>query len=218
MTGKLEAVDRVALARWARAGLVVSILFLGAAPMMVAESYSVAHNTLSESGAQGVDGAWVLRVGILLTAGSVLLLSVAAGSRWLPRVKWWIRIYATALILLAAFSEAPWDGSPHDEMVASLHTVFGIAGAIAFIVGAAALATSRPRAERLARGFDWLVIAVIALIPQVMHLSELDGLLQRTMVILGYLWLLVEASRLARGDLGAPSLRRTSEVSSERQP
>ena len=70
------------LVRLARPTLIVSLLMLVVAPLLIVDSYSVIERTLSESGAQGIEGAWALRTGVLLTSFSVLAIVFTARSVW----------------------------------------------------------------------------------------------------------------------------------------
>lgn len=195
------------IARWSRMTLMASVAMLALAPRFVADSYSVFEHTLSESGGQGVEWAWVFRVGVLLTTVAVLLLTSSARSSWPRRGRMWMRVYALALVFLVLLPESPWVGPTPDETVASLHTFAGASGAVAFILGVAAISAARTGAPLITRAYDWLVIAALVVIPQLMLLAvEYDGLLQRLMVLLGYIWLITESSRLAKQ---APSSRLT---------
>lgn len=183
------------LATWSWGGLILSFVMLALAPIAVADSYSVVENTLSESGGQGVDGAWVLRTGVLLAAVSVFIMSTIA--RWGRVARGALRVYALALVSLAVFPESPWYGAAYDGTVAYLHTVSGVVGAISFIIGVAAVSLSSAQRQRAAKVLDWLVVISVALIPQLMLLTIAEGLLQRLMVALGFVWLFTEASRIS---------------------
>lgn len=185
---------RSALVRMSRGGLALSALMLAAAPLAVADSYSVVENTLSESGGQGVGGAWVFRAGVLVAAASVLVMT-SVPSPWASRARAAMRIYAFALVLLVVWPESAWDGRSADLVVAKLHTVSGVIGAVAFMLGV--LVVSHGRQHLRARVFDWVVVAAVALVPQVMLLTVADGLWQRLMVALGYAWLLIESLRIS---------------------
>ncbi len=184
-------------ATWATRILFLSVLLLAVAPVFVATSYSILEHTISESGGQGVEHGWIMRAGTLLTAVAVFLLAESARPFWPFSGRLWMRMYALGLVFLVAFPESPWDGGSHNLTVAGLHTVAGVLSAASFILGAAAISRTRNR-DRRVRMFDWIVIAAIAITPQIMLVVvEIDGLLQRSMVLLGYLWLLLESIRVA---------------------
>ena len=183
--------------RLAQIGLVASIVLLVAAPLAIPPGYSVVDHTLSESGGQGVDGAWIMRSGVLLTSISVFALISVSALVWSALARLFLSIYATALLFLVIFPESPWTDATHDAFVAWLHTASGVVGGIAFILGAFLVFRSRPEDDKLRRAHDWIVMASIALIPQVMLVLPADGVLQRLMVAIGFTWLLAESARIA---------------------
>lgn len=186
--------------RLAQAGFITSIILLALAPLAVADTYSVIDNTLSEAGGQGVEGAWVLRAGILVTAFSVWLLASASATAWGWVAAQWMRIYAVALVFLAILPEEAWDGRPHNPSVAFLHTVAGVVSAVAFIVAVLSITRRRPPRQRARRAYDWATMIAIALIPQLILVLSGDGLLERVMALFGYGWLFLESQRMAPMD------------------
>jgi hypothetical protein len=186
------------LARAATIVLALSALALASTPLMVGGSYSILDHTLSESGGQEVDGAWLFRTGVVLASAGVFMLTYAAGEVWPVVSRWLLRVYSLALLGAVWFSESPWDGRPFDETEAFLHTVFTVSAATAFIIGILAVCRLRPRGHRMAKVFDWLVVLAIALLPQVSLITEGDGAMQRVLVVLGYSWLFIEAARIMR--------------------
>lgn len=186
------------LIRLSRGALVVSMITLAVAPRFVPDTYSMVEHTLSESGGQGVDGAWVFRMSLILAASAVVTITSSAKQFWSSTTRWWLNTYAFGVVLLAIFPESPFDPGPYNEMVATLHTASGAIAAIAFMLGIATVSISRPRRETWTRVFDWIVIAAVAVIPQVMLVVTYPGALQRAMVLLGYVWLLIETTRIAR--------------------
>ncbi len=195
LISRATSLDGLLAARWARAGLLLSVVLMALAPLAVADTYSVLFNTLSESGGQGVQGAWVFRSAVVVTAVSVLLLISASQPVWDIWARRWIGIYTLALVMLVAFPESSWELGANDETVAFAHTTAGVVGAVAFVIAALIVSVSRVRRRDLI--LDWLVIAALALIPQIMLLSPYPGLWQRAMVGLGYVWLIVESGRIA---------------------
>lgn len=196
LASSVSAIDPGVAVRFARTGLVLSILLLSLAPLTVADDYSVLHNTMSEAGGQGVDGAWLQRTGVVVTSLSVLTLAAFAQPVWERGVRVWLRVYALALLGLVIFPESPWDGSIHNETVARAHTAAGVIAVIAFVL--AAWQASRGRTDLRSRTFDWLVIVAMLVLPQLMLITSYQGLLQRLLVGLGYVWLFVEIGRITR--------------------
>ncbi len=191
--------DDLRLARWSTLAMVVSVIMLATAPFFIDPSYSAVQHTLSESGGQGVERAWIFRTAVLLTSAAAMVLARAARSVW-PRLGvLWLRTYAIGLILVVLLPESPWSGPTPTQTVASLHTVVGAGSAIAFILAVAAVALGRARHLVQARLFDLVSLLGVAVIPQVMLVTvDYDGILQRSAVGLGYAWLLIESKRLAR--------------------
>ena len=202
LASSVSTIDPGVVVRFARAGLVFSILLLSLAPLTVADDYSVLHNTMSEAGGQGVDGAWLQRTGVVVTSLSVLTLAAFAQPVWERGVRVWLRVYALALLGLVIFPESPWDGSIHNETVALAHTAAGVIAVTGFVLGA--WQASRGRATDVrSRAFDWLVIVAMLVLPQLMLITSYQGLLQRLLVGLGYVWLFVEIGRITRSHAAA---------------
>ena len=191
----LAGVSPHTVARVARVGLGISVLMLAGAATVAGDGYSVVTHTISESGAQGSSNPWVMRGGILLTSLSVLALTNIS-LQWNRRARHWLRTYAVSLVLLAFLPESPWTGAAHNETVATLHTVAGVTATVAFVIGALAVWTTRAPTARFARILDWVVIASVVVIPQLMLMVTYDGLLQRVAVGVGFFWLFVEATRV----------------------
>lgn len=203
--------------RWCQATLVLGLLMLATAPLFVADTYSIVTQTLSESGGQGVDGAWVFRTGVLITSLAVSVLSTRAEPLWGRQGAFWLRMYALGLVFLAVFPESPWYGDDYNAAVAGLHTVSGVLAAAAFILGVAAV-SSRRNGPLRTKIFDWLAMATVGLIPQIMLLVDFGGLLQRSMVLLGYVWLISQSTRVARHLRSSPTRHRTAVGASSTRP
>lgn len=197
-TAEARSIDAGLLAVGSRIGLIASAALLAAAPLALGPGYSFLEHTLSESGGQGVGGAWVHRGGVLLAAASVFVMTVLATPVWGVWTRRLIRSYVLALVLLVVFPESPYHGGPHDPFVAMLHTWAAAFGAVSFILGVASLALGRGEDQHRVRTFDLIVIGAIVLLPQAMLVTPYDGGIQRLMVALGYGWLFWEMSRLYR--------------------
>jgi hypothetical protein len=177
----------------------LSLASLATAPTLMPASYSVLANTTSESGAQGVEGAWLARLGFLCLGLAVLALANLAGSRWGVWGRIAFRTYAVAMIAVAVFSHMPWEDMPYDAFEDSLHSVAASIVGTAFIAGVLAVTLRRSRGEwNLSRVFDVVALAVAVGVPIVMlNVAGVAGLVQRTMFAIAYIWFGLEAVRSA---------------------
>jgi hypothetical protein len=92
-----------------------------------------------------------------------------------------------------------------------------IAG-VGFVFAVAAVSATRNKRSGV-RLFDWAAMAAVAVTPQIMLLVvEFDGLLQRVMVLVGYIWLIVESTRVqaVSGHLYRPQATRRSSTPTSR--
>jgi hypothetical protein len=183
-------------------GLGISALALGVAPMLMPASYSWIEHTTSESAAQGVEGAWLARLGFLLLGLSVIWLSAIRHVRW---GGWGARLHAgfgVFMVAGAAFSIRPWDASlPFDRTEDVLHSIAATAVGFAFAFGVFAVMLRRARWRSPAAALDLIAIASSIAIPLGMTATPaFAGLLQRAMFLVAYIWFGSEAIREARPD------------------
>jgi hypothetical protein len=177
------------------AGLVASAGALAAAPALMPASYSWTANTVSESAAQGVSGAWLARLAFILFGLSVILLAVLRSERW---GRWGGVGHATfgvAMIAVAAFSARAWTGAPFDATEDALHSVAATVMGFGYALGVVAVAV---RARRRGRRRPWwpdaVAVATSVAIPLAMTAwSDVDGALQRVMFAVAYAWYAWEA-------------------------
>jgi hypothetical protein len=196
----------------ALAGLVVSMLSIGLAPYLVPDSYSWIEHTISESAAQGIEGAWLARLGFLLFGLSVLTLAQFAGQGW---GRWGILFhgaFGVFMVATAAFSHRPWElGVPYDRTEDLLHSITATGMGFAFAFGVVAVLLRRRDGERFARAFDIVAIAASIVIPLGMTATDdFTGLIQRLMFVIAYVWYGVEAIRCMRSVVPRSVVRETS--------
>jgi hypothetical protein len=177
--------------------LVLSAAALGAAPLMLPASYSWVRHAISESAAQGVEGAWVARLGLLLMGLAVLWLSGVAGRRWGSWGRYAFRSFGVLMVAAATFSHKPWEAAvPFDQTEDVLHSVAATGMGFAFAIGVALVTLQRPAPTSSTRAFDIAAIAASVLIPLGMSAwPDATGLLQRCMFTIAYLWYGGEALR-----------------------
>jgi hypothetical protein len=176
------------------AALVLALLLasagcLAAAPSLMPASYSITEHTISESAAQGVEGAWLARLGFLLFGFAVLISASIAGSRWGLWGGLFHRFFGALIIGAAAFSHQPWTIESYDEIEDVLHSAMASGVGLAFTVGVLVVMLRRGPAARWSRLFDGVAIVAATVIPMVMfNVAGIGGLVQRIMFAVAYLW------------------------------
>jgi len=179
------------------AALLGSALALAAAPSAMPASYDWVRHTTSESAAQGVDGAWLARLGFVLFGVAVAALSALAARRWGIAGASAHALFGVGMLATAAFSHRPWDhAAPYDRTEDLLHSLAATTVGIAFAAGVVAVALRRRPPAAARRAFDGAAIAVSVAIPLAMTAADSQaGLLQRAMFAIAYAWYGAEALR-----------------------
>ncbi|HVR79143.1 MAG TPA: DUF998 domain-containing protein [Acidimicrobiia bacterium] len=191
------------MSRRSKAGVITLLLAamtaLAMAPLLMPDSYSVVRHSVSESAAQGVDGAWLARLGFLLFGFAALFLAVGHGSRWDGMGRLAHAGFGVSIIAAAAFSHGPWDGSAFDEFEDLLHFTASFGVGLFFTVGLVLVAVRRTHPPGWLRVVDGVALVAALVIPLVMANVSASGLVQRVMFIVVFLWYGLETMR-ARGD------------------
>lgn len=166
-------------------GLALSVLALGLAPRLMPPSYSWVVHSTSESAAQGVQGAWLARLGFLTFGLTVVWMAGVAGWGWWGAALH--RAFGVFLVGTATFSHRPFEpGMAYDRFEDLLHSISATAMGFAFAIGVVAVALGRGRRIGL---LDVLAVIASVVIPLAMAtVPEYAGLLQRTMFAVAYAW------------------------------
>ncbi|MFU8771132.1 MAG: DUF998 domain-containing protein [Anaerolineales bacterium] len=170
--------------------LVFSFGSLLAAPLLMPDSYHWIEHTTSESAAQGVEGAWLARMGFLLLGLAVIWLAVIRKVVWPRAAVWMHTAFGVFMVATAAFSVRPWiEGLPYDPIEDALHSFTATAMGFAFAFGVLARLLRRQRADRLGQLLDVVALAASVGIPLIMvYQADIGGLVQRLMFLIAYLW------------------------------
>jgi hypothetical protein len=179
--------------------LVASAAALAAAPLLMPAPYSWVSHTISESAAQGLQGAWLARLGFLLFGLAVLWLTSLSRESW---NKWAVGSHAgfgSLLMAVAAFSHKPFlQGVAFDVVEEWLHSGAATLVGFAFAAGVSAVAVGRHRRGEGIRALDVAALLASVLIPLGMGAWPGGaGVLQRTMFVVAYVWYTGEAMRLS---------------------
>lgn len=192
------ALSRRAFALGSMASLIAAGASLAIAPALMPDSYSIVSNAVSESAAQGVEGAWLARLGFLLF-GLGVLLAVQASAGWGMWGRSAFRIYGTSMIAAAAFSHMPWEDVPYDRFEDTLHSAAASAVGIAFTVGVLLVTFRRPPGAVAPRVFDaFAVVVAIGVSMTMFNVPDVAGALQRTMFAMAFVWFGAELVRSLR--------------------
>lgn len=170
--------------------LLLSALALLLAPSLMPVSYSWLSHTTSESAAQGVPGAWLARLGFQLFGFGVLWIAARQRADWGWTVYLLRAAFGVLIIATAAFSTRSWEsGAAFDPVEDGLHSFTATAMGFAFAFGTGLRMIQRLRRSQKGWGLDALALAAATFLPLAMNfLPGVDGLLQRLMFGIAYLW------------------------------
>lgn len=175
-------------------GLALSALALAIAPLFLPETFSAIANTTSESAAQGVEWAWIARIGLATFGLSVLGFTRLPGMTENPIRRWCFDAFGSLLILSAIASTRSWiPGAVFDPSEDWVHSFAATAMGFAFAFGVVATVLGRGQVVGRLRLHDLLAVAASVLIPLgMLALPEVDGLLQRLMFAIAFVWFALE--------------------------
>ena len=182
-------------ARGVTALLIAALIAFAFAPSLMPNSYSWVEHGISESAAQGIDGAWLARMGFIAFGLGVLWLVGLRHASWGPLATTLFASFGASMFGVAAFAAKPWEeGAAFIESEDLLHSVFaGIAG-FAFVVGTLTLIVIRRHRSVSAALPDWVAFLVAAIVPLTASTS-IWGALQRLMFFTTAVWYAREAWR-----------------------
>lgn len=170
--------------------IVISVLALLLAPLLMPQSYNWIVHTTSESGAQGVEGAWLTRAGFIVYGIAVFVLSLVNKS-WSVLARITHGVFGICMIGNAVFSSRPWQvGMPYSELEDLLHSwMSGLVGT-AFTIGVILVFFLRKPSDILAKLFDVMAVLVSIGVTVLMFGSaeNIAGLVQRIIFAVSYLW------------------------------
>jgi hypothetical protein len=182
-----------------------ALVAFGLAPLALPESYSWVHNGISESAAQGIDGAWVTRSGFILFGLAVLRLAQLRRRSWNRAGTVLHGAFGVSMLAVAAFSTRPWEaGSAYVKNEDLLHSVFATIMGISFIAGVIAVGVSR-RPPNLTAAMPEVAAVAIASIVPLTQSTSVWGLLQRAMFLTAAVWYTREAFLSARTPVSTTS-------------
>lgn len=178
-------------------------MLLAVAPLWLPPSYSVVEHGTSESAAQGIDGAWVARLGFIVYGVAVVWLVQLRARAWGWPGTVSHLAFGMGMFGVAAFAARPWDETlPYVESEDLLHSVLAGVVGFGFIVGVVVVMVSRRLPSVRAAVPDLVALAVAVVVPLMMW-TGVWGILQRLMFLTALCWYGREAW-LATKPIGTP--------------
>ena len=168
--------------------LAAALVAFAVAPALLPATYSLVEHGISESAAQGIDGAWLARMGFIGFGLAVIWLAQLRSRTW-----GWIGTllhvgFGVCMLAVAAFSAKPWEeNAPYVAIEESLHSLFATVMGFGFIIGVLAVMIAR-RLPSLRAALPDLVVIVIATAIPLMMSFNIWGLLQRVMFVTAAVW------------------------------
>ena len=187
-----------------------AVLCLGVGPVLMPDSYSWVSHTTSESAAQGVEGAWLTRLGFVLSGLAVLWLVAVSGQMWNKQARILHAWFGVFMVATAAFSARSWEAEmPFDATEDVLHSIAATGMVFAFTLGVVVVLMQRVRDGSKPHLLDVIAVAAALLVSVGMAMwSDGAGLLQRAILLIVFVWYAAEVIALGR-------LRRLWDVSVE---
>ena len=165
------------------------------APVEMSEGYSWLSNSISESAAQGLQHAWIARLGFLFFGLAILWLALYRRPIWARGVFCMQLTFALFMLGTATFSHKPWvSGVSFDPVEDLLHSITATGMGFAVSLGVVVRFLQRDKNKFLQRSYDVAaILAATVLTPIGIMLPSSAGLLQRVMFGVAYLWFVHEA-------------------------
>jgi hypothetical protein len=152
------------------------------------ESYSWVEYGVSESAAQGVDGAWLARAGMILFGLAVLWLVSLRKDTWGPLATVLHLLFGVSMLGVAAFAAKSWDvDAAFVESEDRLHSLFAGTAGFGFVAALVTLIVQRRHRSIRAAIPDWVALVVAAAVP-LFGATDVWGLLQRIMFTTAAAW------------------------------
>ncbi len=167
-----------------------SAISLLIAPLLMPESYLWTAHSTSDAAAQGVEGAWLARLGFLAFGLGVVWLTSSLGALWGRGARFLHICFGVLMTSAAAFSSRSWVAdAAFDRFEDFLHSACATGMGIAFAFGVLLVLLQRDKHDIRGLSFDWVAIAAAVSLPLGMILwTEMEGLFQRVMFAIAYLW------------------------------
>jgi hypothetical protein len=177
--------------------LAAAALCLALAPLAMPADYSWVTRSISESAAQGIDGAWVARAGFLLMGLGTVLTALASADRWRTPGAVLLGLYGVLMMSAAALSTQSWrPDAAYNALESTLHSTAATAMGCCYALGVLAVLLADRGMPTPQRVLGLGAVASSVAVPLGMVAApSIAGVLQRAMFAVALVWLAVEANR-----------------------
>jgi hypothetical protein len=173
------------------------LLFL-LAPLAMPTDYSWVSNSISESGAQKLTGAWVTRLGFLSFGLGVILATVVNWTIWKPAGAWLLSGFGFLMLTVAAFSTKQWGSYvPFNELENTLHSVSASVMGFFYGIGVLLVILAEKNVSRAMKILGWVAVLTSIAMPILSGVvPEFGGVFQRLMFAIAITWFIVQVVRV----------------------
>ena len=177
--------------------LATSGLLFFLAPLAMPSDYSWVSNSISESGAQQLTGAWITRLGFLSFGLGVILAALVNWSTWKSAGAWLLSGFGFLMLTVAAFSTKQWDSSvSFNELENTLHSVSASVMGFFYGIGVLLVIVAEKKAFLAVKLLGWAaVITSIAMPILAGVVPAYGGVFQRLMFAIAIAWFIVQDLR-----------------------
>lgn len=175
------------------------LLFL-LAPLAMPFDYSWVSNSISESGAQQLTGAWITRLGFLSFGLGVILTALVNWSTWKSAGAWLLSGFGFLMLTVAAFSTKQWDLSvSFNELENTLHSVSASVMGFFYGIGVLLVILAEKNASLVVKLLGWAAVITSISMPILAGVVPgFGGVFQRLMFAIAIAWFIVQVVRVRK--------------------
>lgn len=177
--------------------LLVSAGLFVLAPLAMPTDYSWVSNSISESGAQGLTGAWVTRLGFLTFGLGVILVAIARWVVWRSAAGWLLSAFGFLMLTVAAFSTKQWNPeASFNELESNLHSISATVMGFCYGIGVLIVIVLDKKAELSVKLLGWAAVVTSIAMPILAGvIPEFGGVFQRIMFAIAIAWFVVQGTK-----------------------
>ena len=180
--------------------LVASAVLFAIAPAFMPADYDWISQSISESGAQQLDGAWVTRLGFILFGVGALLVTAIRHAVWRAAATTLIAAFGVLMLAVAAFSTKQWDvNASYNALESNLHSISAMLMGFCIGIGVFIVVLLDKTAPISVRVLGWATVFASIAMPILAGVEPTHaGIYQRLMFAVTIAWFITQAVRAPR--------------------